>query len=100
MSSSTSRRRRRWLVATVATVALAMVAIPSALAARPTAPARSDIVYDISVRAINGDAAGLAKRLFAQGFDLIEKREGTVLHVLGTESTAHALAKVRGAQVV
>jgi len=100
MSSSTSRRRRRWLVATVATVALAMVAIPSALAARPTAPARSEVVYDISVRALNGDAVALAKRLSAQGFDLIEKREGAVLHVLGTESTARALATVRGAQVV
>jgi murein tripeptide amidase MpaA len=58
------------------------------------------LMYDISVRALDGDALGLAKRLFAQGFDLIEKREGAVLHVLGTEGTARALAKVNGAAVV
>jgi Nickel responsive protein SCO4226-like len=41
----------------------------------------------------------LASRLFAQGFDVMEMREGAVIHVLGTESTARALATVSGATV-
>jgi carboxypeptidase T len=102
MSSNTSWRLRRALVAAVAaaTVCLAVGTVPSALAARPTAPTHSGVMFDISVRALNGDAVGLAKGLFARGFDLIEKREGAVIHVLGTDSTARALAKVSGAAVV
>jgi hypothetical protein len=57
-------------------------------------------MYDISVRALNGDAVGLAKWLSSRGFDLIEKREGAVIHVLGTDSTVRALAKVSGIAVV
>ena len=100
MPSNTSRRLRRSLIATVAAVGLAMATVPGALAARPTAPTHGGVMYDISVRALDGDAVGLAKRLSARGFDLIEKREGAVIHVLGTDSTARALAKVSGAAVV
>jgi carboxypeptidase T len=102
MSSSSSRRRGRALVAAAAaaTVLLAMVAIPSAFAAKPSVPSHGGVMYDISVRALNGDAVGLAKRLDAAGFDLIEKREGAVIHVLGTDSTARDLAAVSGAAVV
>ena len=100
MSSNPSLRLRRSLVAVVAVVGLAVATVPSALAARPTAPTDSAVVYDISVRALDGDAVGLAKRLSARGFDLIEKRQGAVLHVLGTDSTARTLASVSGAAVV
>jgi murein tripeptide amidase MpaA len=102
MSSNPSRRLRRPLVAAVvaASVVLAMATVPSAFASRSTAPTRNAVMFDISVRALNGDAMGLAKRLSARGFDLIEKREGAVIHVLGTDSTARALATVSGAAVV
>src|ERR1051325_8922392 len=100
MSSTPSRRLRNALVAAVAAVALALAVVPGASAAPRTASLHGGLMYDISVRALNGDAPGLAKRLFAQGFDLIEKREGAVLHVLGTDGTARALAKVSGAAVV
>jgi murein tripeptide amidase MpaA len=100
MSSNVPRRLRRSLVAAVAAVGLAMATVPSALASHPAAPAHGGVMYDISVRALDGDAVGLATRLSALGFDLIEKREGAVIHVLGTDSTARALATVSGAAVV
>jgi murein tripeptide amidase MpaA len=100
MSSHTSRRRSRSLVAALAVIALALAVVPSAFAARPTTPTNRDVVFDFSVRAVHGDPVALAKQLSAQGFDLIEKREGTVLHVLGTASTARDLARVSGAVVV
>jgi hypothetical protein len=104
MPLNTARPLRRSLLVAVAgvsaTVVLALAAVPSAFAARPATPAHGGVMYDISVRALNGDAVGLANRLSARGFDLIEKREGAVLHVLGTDSTARDLAKVAGAAVV
>ncbi len=101
MSWNTSRPLGRALVAAIiaGAVGLAMANVPNAFAARPAAPPHGGVMYDISVRALNGNAVGLAERLQARGFDLIEKREGAVIHVLGTDGTARALAKVSGAAV-
>ncbi|HEY1330538.1 MAG TPA: M14 family zinc carboxypeptidase [Actinomycetota bacterium] len=100
MSSNTPRRLRRSLISAAAVVGLAMATISSAFAGGQAAATHGGVVYDISVRASNGDAVGLAKRLSARGFDLIEKRDGAVIHVLGTASTARALATVAGAAVL
>jgi hypothetical protein len=102
MTSTTSRRTRRSLVVAVAaaTVCLTLGTVSSALAARPAAPARGGVMYDISVRAVDGDAVSLANRLLARGFDVLEKREGAVIHVLGTDETARRVATVGGVAVV
>src|SRR5690242_19321041 len=104
MASKRSRRLRRSLLAAVAagTVGLALAVVPTSFASQPQAPAptHGSVMYDISVRALDGNAVALAQRLTARGFDLLEKREGAVVHVLGTVSTARALAGVSGAAVV
>ena len=102
MRSNQSRRPRHPLVAAAAavTAVLATAFVPSAFAARPAAPIHGDVMYDISVRALNGDAVALANRLSTRGFDLIERREGAVVHVLGTDGTARSLAHMSGAAVV
>src|SRR3954466_15867676 len=103
MSLNRSRRMRRSVLAAVAagTVGLALAVAPTAVAFKTTPAATHDkTMYDISVKALHGDAGALAVRLMAQGFDVMEKREGSVIHVLGTATTARALGQVSGAAVV
>lgn len=103
MSTTNPRRSRRALyaAAAVAAVSLTVATVPSAMsAAQPSAPTHDSTVYDISVRATDGDGAALAERLGAAGFDLLELRQGSVVHVIGTAATARRLAAISGVTVV
>jgi carboxypeptidase T len=102
MSSQRSRRSRRPFLAAVAAgaIALAVAYVPTAQAVHPTATIQNHTMYDISVRALDGDGQRLGLRLMAQGFDVLEKREGAIVHVLGNQATARTLAGIAGAAVV
>src|SRR5581483_6916025 len=102
MSSHKSHRLRRPFLAAAAAgaVALAVAYVPTATAVQPTTTVTSHTMYDISVRALDGNGQSLGIRLMGRGFDVLEKREGAVVHVLGGEATARALAGVSGAEVI
>src|SRR6478609_5870499 len=103
MSSARNRRLWRPLLAASAavTVGLGMASVPSALATTSgSSQVRDQTMYDISVRAVDGNAVALAARLMSRGFDVLESRQGAVLHVLGTTATASRLAGLSGLRVV
>ncbi len=101
MTKRRSWHSRRLLVATTAAVAvgLAVAAVPSALAAQPAPSGNHDsTMYDVAVRASDGDGGTLAQRLVAAGFDVVA-RQGAVVHVLGTTATQSRLVATGGLAV-
>lgn len=102
MSLISPRRSRRAVigVTAVAAVTLTMSALPNALSAPAENRSSHDhTMYDIAARADDGDGAALAERLAAAGFDVMEKRTGDVVHVLGNAVTAERLARLGGVAV-
>jgi len=76
-----------------------MASIPGASATTSGASqVRDQTMYDISVR--GGQPNLLAARLMSFGFDVLESRQGAVLHVLGSTATRTRLAAVSGVHVI
>lgn len=102
MTSPSSRRTRRLLVAAVAVASAGLAvtaAVPNAVAAnQQNLSGHDQSMYDISVVAADGNAAALAQRLVDSGFD-VQSRTDTVVHVLGSTATANRLAQVPGVSV-
>jgi hypothetical protein len=104
MSLQKPRRLRRAVVAAAAagTVALTVAVVPSTFAspASTSTVKHDNIMYDLSVRAAHQGGVALASRLMRLGYDVMEKREGNVIHVLGGADTARRLNAVPGVSVV
>jgi hypothetical protein len=99
-----ARKRRHWrpllAAAAAASVGLAVASVPGALAANSTGShVRDNAMYMIAVRSTDGDVLGLAQRLTARGYDLLEMRRGATLYVLGSQATAAKLARLGGLSV-
>ena len=102
MSSHSSRRLRRPLLAVLAaaSVGLAVAAVPTAYATQTTSStARDNTMYDISVRAADGNGAALAQRLADRGYDVVA-RQGDLIHVIGSVTTQAQLSRFSGALLV
>ena len=94
------KRRPLLAAAAVATVGLIAAAIPQASASSTTGTSvkHSDPMYNIAVRANNGNGVELATRLNNLGFDVMSMHNG-VVHVLGTAAVQADLAKLAGGTV-
>lgn len=89
------RRRSRWIRPALAAALLSPALALGALSGASAAPVASPPPDAVTIYQVLGDglsALDLAAALFADGYDLVEARDGDTLFVVGTDATGTELA--------